>query len=111
MRRSLKTLLKLEGDLQVARRIQQDTLPERIPTVTGFDIDAWSEPADETGGDTYDVIGYRRGPGERGPRLLTAESQGAGLLLADAPRHGIGPAPPLPPVPAEVGGATPSAEG
>src|SRR5260370_166016 len=92
MRRSLKTLLKLEGDLQVARRIQQDTLPERIPTVTGFDIDAWSEPADETGGDTYDVIGYRRVPGERGPRLSTAESERAVLLLADATGHGIGPA-------------------
>jgi serine phosphatase RsbU (regulator of sigma subunit) len=92
MRLSLKTLLKLEGDLQVARRIQQDTLPERIPIVTGFDIDAWSEPADETGGDTYDVIGYRRVPGERGPRLSTAEADRAVLLLADATGHGIGPA-------------------
>ena len=97
MRLSLKTLLKLEGDLQVARRIQQDTLPERIPIVAGFDIDAWSEPADETGGDTYDVIGYRRVPGERGPCLSTAEAEraeaeGAVLLLADATGHGIGPA-------------------
>ena len=96
MRQSLKTLLKLEGDLQVARRIQQDTLPERIPIVAGFDIDGWSEPADETGGDTYDVIGYRRVPGERGPRLATAaegaEAERAVLLLADATGHGIGPA-------------------
>jgi len=92
MRRSLKTLLKLEGDLQVARRIQQDTLPEQIPIVAGFDIDAWSEPADETGGDTYDVIGYRRLQGERGPRLSTAEAERAVLLLADATGHGIGPA-------------------
>jgi len=92
MRRSLRTLLKLEGDLQVARRIQQDTWPERIPTVTGFDIDAWSEPADETGGDTYDVIGYRLLPGERLPRLSTAEAERAVLLLADATGHGIGPA-------------------
>ena len=92
MRRSLRTLLKLEGDLQVARRIQQDTWPEEIPTVTGFDIDAWSEPADETGGDTYDVIGYRLLPGERAPRLSTAEAERAVLLLADATGHGIGPA-------------------
>src|SRR4029077_4166355 len=67
MRRSLRTLLKLEGDLQVARRIQQDTWPEQIPAVTGFDIDAWSEPADETGGDTYDLIGYRLRPGRAAP--------------------------------------------
>src|SRR5260370_5087824 len=67
MRRSLKTLLKLEGDLQVARRIQQDTLPQRIPTLTGFDIDAWSEPADETGGDTSHRLRHPRGPGGRRP--------------------------------------------
>jgi serine phosphatase RsbU (regulator of sigma subunit) len=92
MRGSLKTLLKLEGDLQAARRIQQDTLPERIPLIPGFDIDGWSEPADETGGDTYDVIGYRRVPGERGLRLSATEAERAVLLLADASGHGIGPA-------------------
>jgi phosphoserine phosphatase len=92
MRVSLKTLLRLEGDLQAARRIQQDTLPERIPHVPGFDIDGWSEPADETGGDTYDVIGYRRVPGERGLRLSATEAARAVLLLADASGHGIGPA-------------------
>ncbi|HEY7205992.1 MAG TPA: SpoIIE family protein phosphatase [Methylomirabilota bacterium] len=92
MRASLKTLLKLEGDLRAARRIQQDTLPDRIPVVPGFDIDGWSEPADETGGDTYDVIGYRRAPGERGLRLSATEAERAVLLLADASGHGIGPA-------------------
>ena len=92
MRGSLKTLLRLEGDLQVARRIQLDTLPEQIPRVPGFDIAAWSEPADETGGDTYDIIGYRRGSGASGPRLTTTEAERAVLLLADASGHGIGPA-------------------
>ena len=92
MRLSLKTLLKLESDLQVARRIQQDTLPEQIPVVPGFDIDAWNEPADETGGDTYDVIGLSRVPGDAGPRLSTGEAERAVLLLADAAGHGIGPA-------------------
>jgi len=92
MRRSLKTLLKLEGDLQVARRIQQDTLPERIPAVPGFAIDAWSEPADETGGDTFDVVGCRRMPGEPGLLLSTTEADRVVLLLADASGHGIGPA-------------------
>jgi serine phosphatase RsbU (regulator of sigma subunit) len=92
MRGSLKTLLKLEGDLQAARRIQQDTLPERIPLVPGFDIEGWSEPADETGGDTYDVIGCRRVPGQRGLRLSATEAERAVVLLADASGHGIGPA-------------------
>jgi phosphoserine phosphatase len=38
------------------------------------------------------VIGYRRVPGERGPRLTSTEAEGAVLLLADATGHGIGPA-------------------
>ena len=92
MRTSLQTLLKLEGDLRAARRIQQDTLPERIPVVPGFDIDGWSEPAEETGGDTYDVIGYHRAPGARGLRLSASETERVVLLLADASGHGIGPA-------------------
>jgi serine phosphatase RsbU (regulator of sigma subunit) len=92
MRGSLRTLLKLEGDLQVARRIQQDTLPERIPVVAGFDIAAWNEPAEATGGDTFDVIGFRRVPGAGGHRLSSTETDGAVLLLADASGHGIGPA-------------------
>src|SRR5882724_10425776 len=92
MRGSLKTLLRLERDLQVARRIQQDTLPERIPLVPGFDIYGWNEPAEETGGDTYDVIGCRHVPGEDGSRLVATEAERAVLLLADASGHGIGPA-------------------
>ena len=92
MRGSLKTLLRIERDLQVARRIQQDTLPERIPVVPGFDIHGWNEPAEETGGDTYDVIGCRRVPGEDGSRLVATEAERAVLLLADASGHGIGPA-------------------
>ena len=91
MRGSLRTLLKLEGDLQVARRIQQDTLPEKIPTVPGFGIAAWNEPADATGGDTYDVIGFQRVAGGD-PKLSSTEAEGAVLLLADASGHGIGPA-------------------
>ena len=51
-----------------------------------------------TGGDTYDVIGYRRVPGERGPRLSTAEAERAeaerAVLLCRPmpPGTGIGPA-------------------
>ena len=92
MRGSLQTLLKLERDLQVARRIQQDTLPERIPIVPGFDVEAWNEPAEETGGDTYDVIGCDRPPGDEGPRLSGERAERAVLLVADATGHGIGPA-------------------
>jgi serine phosphatase RsbU (regulator of sigma subunit) len=92
MRAGLKSLMKLERDLQVARQIQQNTFPEALPALANFDIDGWSEPADETGGDTYDVIGLQVDP--RSASILLSESDAghAVLLLADATGHGIGPA-------------------
>ncbi|MHC4548578.1 MAG: SpoIIE family protein phosphatase [Planctomycetota bacterium] len=87
MRVSLQTLLKLERDMQIARQIQQDTFPDLLPELEGFDLAARSEPAEETGGDTYDVVGL-------GPDGVVARGRARRvvLLLADATGHGIGPA-------------------
>jgi serine phosphatase RsbU (regulator of sigma subunit) len=92
MRSGLRTLLRIEHDLKIARRIQQSTYPERLPTLPGFELAAWSEPATETGGDTYDVIGIC--PGESGEAISHTDRHAprALLLLADATGHGIGPA-------------------
>jgi serine phosphatase RsbU (regulator of sigma subunit) len=92
MRQRLKSLVRIEDDLQVARRIQQSALPDRIPYVAGFDIDAFSDSADETGGDTYDVIGYRVDDDGRSIALSVENADRALLLLADATGHGVGPA-------------------
>ncbi len=81
MRESLRSLMRLERDLQIARQIQQSTLPRTLPALDGFDLAAWNEPAEETGGDTFDVIAVE---GEGAARAV--------LLLADATGHGIGPA-------------------
>jgi serine phosphatase RsbU (regulator of sigma subunit) len=86
MRLALGTLLKLERDLQVARQIQQSTLPERLPALDGFELDAWSEPAEATGGDIYDVVGLD------GDAVAAGRAARALLLLADASGHGVGPA-------------------
>ncbi len=89
MRNGLQSLMRLERDLAIARKIQQHTFPDRLPILPGFDIDAFSEPAEQTGGDTYDVIA-------RSPRGLPARDDedvmSAVLLLADVTGHGIGPA-------------------
>src|SRR5271169_2022467 len=45
---------RLEHDLEVARSIQQSLLPTSMPQIEGYDIAAWSQPADQTGGDYYD---------------------------------------------------------
>jgi serine phosphatase RsbU (regulator of sigma subunit) len=90
MREALRSLVKMEHDLQLAQEIQSDTFPDRMPALPGYQVDAWSEPADETGGDTYDVIGLRgRGAG---CAVDPPDPDAVLVLLADATGHGIGPA-------------------
>ena len=92
MRTGLKTLLKLEDDLRLARQIQESALPEVLPEIAGFDLAGWNEPADETGGDSYDVIGLKEPVDGSGMTITDGAADRAVLLLADATGHGIGPA-------------------
>jgi phosphoserine phosphatase len=92
MRLGLRALMKLERDLQLARQIQERTFPDRLPSLRGFTLDAWSEPADETGGDTYDVVGYQTAAAGTPIVLSVEHAEQAVLLMADATGHGIGPA-------------------
>jgi sigma-B regulation protein RsbU (phosphoserine phosphatase) len=64
--------------LEIAREIQQGLLPGHPPTVEGFDIAGWSQPAEETGGDFFDFQELAGG-------LLA-------VTVADASGHGIGAA-------------------
>ncbi|WP_437740802.1 SpoIIE family protein phosphatase [Sorangium sp. So ce1504] len=74
--------LKLEHDLTIARDIQQNILLRRLPRCPGYSLSAFSKPADDTGGDIYDVIRLDE-RADMSPMIL---------LLADAAGHGIGPA-------------------
>ncbi len=69
---------KMERDLALAREIQLSSLPQQMPALVGYEFAAWSQPADETGGDIYDAVAL----GE----------QRVAFLMADATGHGIGPA-------------------
>jgi len=69
---------RVEHDLQIARSIQMGLLPKNPPTIAGYDIAGWSQPADQTGGDYYDWMELPGG------RVL--------FTVADASGHGIGPA-------------------
>ncbi len=69
---------QLQRSLEIARDIQQNLLPSESPKADGFDIAGFCEPADETGGDTYDFLQLPDG------RWM--------LVIADASGHGIGPA-------------------
>src|ERR671920_546363 len=45
---------RIEQDLRVARRIQQASLPKEVPTLEGWQISPYYQPAREVGGDFYD---------------------------------------------------------
>jgi sigma-B regulation protein RsbU (phosphoserine phosphatase) len=70
--------LQMERAMEIAREIQQGLLPKVNPTIPDFELAGISEPADHTGGDTFDFI-----PLPDGEWLL---------VVADASGHGIGPA-------------------
>ncbi len=83
---------KLERDLHIARSIQRQTFPSSMPDILGYDIAAWSDPADETGGDIYDVLGLRVKDDRKVIVGIRCDVEQVLLLLADATGHGIGPA-------------------
>ncbi len=68
---------KMRQQLEIARVVQMSSLPAAMPVVPGYDLHGTFEPADLTGGDTFD---------------LTPVPQGLLVVLADATGHGIGPA-------------------
>ena len=65
----------LVGQMEQARVIQQSLQPTHLPPLEGFEIAALSIPAEEVGGDIYDV--------------QEADNGVLGLMLADASGHGL----------------------
>jgi serine phosphatase RsbU (regulator of sigma subunit)/predicted ester cyclase len=66
---------RAEHELRVARRIQQASLPEEVPTLEGWQISPYYQPAHEVGGDFYDFHVLSKG------RL--------GLVVGDATGKGV----------------------
>jgi steroid delta-isomerase-like uncharacterized protein len=66
---------RIEQELQVAHRIQQELLPESVPELDGWRIATYYGPAREVGGDFYD--------------FLELEDGRLGLVLGDATGHGM----------------------
>jgi len=69
--------MQLLVSLDLARQVQAGLLPRQLATIPGYEIAAISQPADQTGGDYYDVI-----------RLQSGQ---IGLVMADVSGHGFGP--------------------
>ena len=47
---------RLEREMQLAREIQINFLPEQVPDIPGWDLDITWKPARQVGGDFYDLI-------------------------------------------------------
>src|SRR5215204_4955537 len=87
---------RIEQELLVARRIQQASLPKEVPTLEGWQISPYYQPAREVGGDFYDffdleggrvgiVVGDATGKGM--PAALVAEAT-SNMLRAVAQAFG-----------------------
>ncbi|MEM1424367.1 MAG: SpoIIE family protein phosphatase [Planctomycetota bacterium] len=77
---------RYEADLKIAEMIQTAAQSTELPAFEGYEIATNFQPADETGGDAFDIIDLRTIDGREGQRA-------DGLLfLADATGHGVGPA-------------------
>jgi len=66
---------RIEQELQVARRIQQASLPKEVPTLEGWQISPYYQPAREVGGDFYD--------------FLELPNEHLGLVVGDATGKGV----------------------
>jgi len=79
--------MRMRYALGLAQEVQQSLLPQRDPSLPGFDIAGASIYCDETGGDYYDFIETNRG-GEAGLAVVVGDVSGHGvssaLLMATA---------------------------
>jgi phosphoserine phosphatase RsbU/P len=66
---------RLEAQLEVARQVQMELLPDHDPRLAGFDISAYIFPTDEVSGDYYDWM-----------RIFDDQ---IGIIVADAVGKGI----------------------
>jgi len=69
---------RIEQELRVARRIQQASLPEEVPTLEGWQISPFYQPAREVGGDFYDF--HFLSEGRLG--LVVGDATGKGMPAA-----------------------------
>jgi serine phosphatase RsbU (regulator of sigma subunit)/ketosteroid isomerase-like protein len=69
---------RVEQEMRVARSIQQGSLPEGVPTLGGWQIDPYYQPAREVGGDFYEF--YQLADGRVG--FAVGDGTGKGVPAA-----------------------------
>lgn len=74
---------RLEEELNLAQKIQQDLLPKDIPRLPGFDIAAINIPSRQVGGDYFDIIPVSETKVGIAIADVSGKGAGAALLMAN----------------------------
>ncbi len=72
-------MAKIENDIEIARRIQNNFLPNTLPIVPGWEIGGRFQPAREVAGDFYDYF-------------MMMNERRLGIIIADVCDKGVGAA-------------------
>src|SRR5688572_23283941 len=68
-------LRQLESELELSQIVQRALLPQKMPTIEGLELAAFSRPSEIIGGDYFDFFKFRDGAD--------------GLVIADVSGHGV----------------------
>jgi len=74
---------RLEEELNLAQKIQQELLPKDIPVLNGFDIAAVNIPSRQVGGDYFDIIPLSESRLGLAVADVSGKGAGAALLMAN----------------------------
>lgn len=69
---------KYKNELLLAQRIQKKLLPQKLPSIQNYSIDAFNIPATEVGGDYYDIVYLKNND----PCIVIADVSGKGISAA-----------------------------
>ena len=81
MRRALRSYATISEETRIAEAIMRGTLSADLPRPEGFEIEALRRPADETGGEVFDVA-LRLGREREDTALLLLDPNGFGVEAA-----------------------------
>lgn len=87
MRQALYSFSSVREDIRIAHSIRRAILPAPLPTMPGFEIEAWCEPSSEVGGEAYDVVDYWANRGSMGK--TAGPPDGVALFIFDAAGLGV----------------------
>jgi len=87
MRQALFSFTSVREDIRIAHSIRRAILPAPMPTMPGFEIEAWCEPSSEVGGEAYDVVDFWVDRQARGKGAVPPD--GVALFIFDAAGLGV----------------------